>query len=265
MANFLDEREEDNKEVETQALPDTEEISAESENTEIAEPDNDIPDKYRNKSVEELVRMHQEAEKLLGRQGSEVGELRKVVDEYIQSQTVAQQNQETEQPDDDIDFFTDPKTAVAKAIDNHPSVKKARETTQAYQQATAVNTLQAKYPDLQNTLQDSKFVEWIKSSNYRKKLFVAADQQYDLEAADELFSAWEERKQMITDTATLESQARKQSIKNASTGNASGVSDGSSKKIYRRQDIIELMQKDPQRYQALQPEIMKAYAEKRVR
>ena len=262
MANFLDEREEDNKEVETQALPDTEEISAESENT---EPDNDVPDKYRNKSVEELVRMHQEAERLLGRQGSEVGELRKVVDEYIQSQTVTQQKQETEQSDDDIDFFTDPKTAVAKAIDSHPSVKQARETTQAYQQATAVNTLQAKYPDLQNTLQDSKFVEWIKSSGYRKKLFVAADQQYDLEAADELFSAWEERKQMINDTASLESQARKQSIKNASTGNASGVSDGSSKKIYRRQDIIELMQKDPQRYQALQPEIMKAYAEKRVR
>ena len=31
--------------------------------------------------------MHQEAEKLLGRQSSEVGELRKVVDDYISSQT----------------------------------------------------------------------------------------------------------------------------------------------------------------------------------
>ena len=31
--------------------------------------------------------MHQEAEKLLGRQSSEVGELRKVVDDYISTQT----------------------------------------------------------------------------------------------------------------------------------------------------------------------------------
>ena len=45
-----------------------------------------VPDKYQNKSLEEVVQMHQEAEKLLGRQSSEVGELRKVVDDFITSQ-----------------------------------------------------------------------------------------------------------------------------------------------------------------------------------
>ena len=45
-----------------------------------------IPEKYQGKSLEEVVQMHQEAEKLLGRQSSEVGELRKVVDDYIASQ-----------------------------------------------------------------------------------------------------------------------------------------------------------------------------------
>ena len=44
-----------------------------------------LPDKYQGKSLEEVVQMHQEAEKLLGRQSSEVGELRKVVDDYISS------------------------------------------------------------------------------------------------------------------------------------------------------------------------------------
>ena len=44
-----------------------------------------IPDKYQGKSLEEVVQMHQEAEKLLGRQSSEVGELRRVVDDYISS------------------------------------------------------------------------------------------------------------------------------------------------------------------------------------
>jgi hypothetical protein len=38
-----------------------------------------------------------------------------------------------------------------------------------------------------------------------------------------------------------------------------------SKKIYRRADIIELMKTDPRRYQSMEPEIRKAYMEKRVR
>ena len=45
-----------------------------------------VPDKYNGKSLEDVVRMHQEAEKLLGRQSSEVGDLRKVVDSYINTQ-----------------------------------------------------------------------------------------------------------------------------------------------------------------------------------
>ena len=43
-----------------------------------------LPDKYQGKSLEEVVQMHQEAEKLLGRQSSEVGELRKVVDAAVE-------------------------------------------------------------------------------------------------------------------------------------------------------------------------------------
>ena len=66
------------------------------------ETEDEIPDKYRGKSVAEIVRMHQEAEKLLGRQSSEVGELRKVVDSYIQTQ-LSNEAPETEE----IDFFDD--------------------------------------------------------------------------------------------------------------------------------------------------------------
>lgn len=81
-----------------------------------------IPDKYAGKSVQDIVRMHQEAEKLLGRQSAEVGDLRKVVDQYIQTQlTPAQANNHTQQeePEDEIDFFSDPEKAVQRAIDNH--------------------------------------------------------------------------------------------------------------------------------------------------
>lgn len=245
----------------------TEDVFAEQEQqqeqeTQATQSEPDIPEKYQNKSAQELVQMHQEAEKLLGRQSSEVGELRKVVDNYIQAQlTPAPQQQEVEE----IDFFTDPEKAVAQAIQNHPKIKEAESASQQYKMQTALAALKANHPDMESILQDTKFAEWIEASKVRTKLFVAADKQYDYEAADELFNLWKERQQMIGQAATAEKQSRKQAVKNASTGSASGSSESSPKKIYRRADIIKLMKEDPNRYAALQDEIMRAYAEKRVR
>jgi len=223
-----------------------------------------LPEKYQGKSLEEVVQMHQEAEKLLGRQSSEVGELRKVVDDYISSQTPAAPQQPVE-PEDDIDYFTDPQGAVNRAIENHPKIKEAQEYTQQYKQQTALATLNNKHPDMQEILNDPKFAEWIKASKIRTQLFVAADQQYDAESADELFSLWKERKQVVQQTANVEKQERKQQLKAANTGNARGSTEGARKKIYRRADIIKLMRTDPERYQSLSEEILTAYAEGRVK
>ena len=118
---------------------------------------------------------------------------------------------------------------------------------------------------MQDILNDPKFAEWIKASKIRTQLFVAADQQYDADSADELFSLWKERKTVAQQTANVEKQARKQSLKAANTGNARGSAEGSRKKVYRRADIIKLMKNDPDRYQALSEEIMAAYAEGRVK
>ena len=245
----------------------TEDVFAEQEQPEVEEQvtpsEPEIPEKYQGKSAQELVQMHQEAEKLLGRQSSEVGELRKVVDNYIQAQltTAPQQEEKVEE----VDFFTDPEKAVAQVIQNHPKIKEAETATQQYKMQTALAALKANHPDMESILQDTKFAEWIEASKVRTKLFVAADKQYDYEAADELFNLWKERQQMIGQAANAEKQSRKQAVRTASTGNASGSSESSPKKIYRRADIIKLMKEDPHRYAALQDEIMRAYAEKRVK
>jgi len=225
-----------------------------------------LPDKYQGKSLEEVVQMHQEAEKLLGRQSSEVGELRKVVDDYISSQVqqTAPQQKHVE-PEDDIDYFTDPQGAVNRAIENHPKIREAEQYSQQYKHQAALATLNTKHPDMAEILNDPKFAEWIKSSKIRTQLFVAADQQYDADSADELFSLWKERKQVVQQTANVEKQERKQQLKAANTGNARGSSEGSRKKVYRRADIIKLMKTDPERYQSLSNEILQAYAEGRVK
>ena len=261
MATLIDERpveeELDNNEEVVEQVTEEPQVEATPQEEEI-------PDKYKGKSTAEIVRMHQEAEKLLGRQSSEVGELRKVVDDYIQTQldTTTQAPQEAEE---DIDFFSDPDKAVERAIKNHPSIKAAEAQTQQYKQQTAQAQLQQRHPDMQEILQDGKFVEWIKGSKIRTQLFAQADTQYDYEAADELFTTWKERQQVVGQTVANEKASRKTAVKNASAGNAKGSGEAASRKVYRRSDIIKLMQTDPERYLSLSDEIMQAYQEGRVR
>jgi hypothetical protein len=260
MATLIDERPPEDVETEH------EEVNQITEEPEVEETpqEEEIPDKYKGKSTAEIVRMHQEAEKLLGRQSSEVGELRSVVDNYIQTQ-LDTNTPATQEPEEDIDFFSDPDKAVERAIKNHPSIKAAEAQTQQYKQQTAQSHLQQRHPDMQEILQDGKFVEWIKGSKIRTQLFAQADTQYDYEAADELFTLWKERQQVVGQTVANEKASRKTAVKNASAGNAKGSGEAASRKVYRRSDIIKLMQTDPERYLSLSDEIMQAYQEGRVR
>lgn len=268
MATILpDERPEDDKEE----LGNLEEITQETqqeatpaETQETETKEDDIPEKYKGKSTAEIVRMHQEAEKLLGKQSGEVGELRSVVDSYIQTQ-LDNTTPTQETVDEDIDFFSDPDKAVERAIANHPSIKKAEAATQEQARTIALTQLQKRHPDMTDIVQNPKFVEWIKASKIRTQLFAQADTQYDYEAADELFTNWKERQGAVAKTVAAEKQTRKSAVKAASTGSTKGNGEQRAKKIYRRSDIIKLMQDNPERYLALSDEITKAYAEKRVR
>jgi len=260
MATLIDERletAEEETEQETTTQESQEQIKETPEQQEL-------PQKYQGKSTAEIIRMHQEAEKLLGKQSSEVGELRKVVDDYIQTQ-LAEQAPQQQEPDEEIDFFSEPDKAVARAIDNHPKIKEAEQISNQYRQSTATAELQKRHPDMQEILQDGKFAEWIKGSKIRQQLFVQADQQYDYEAADELFTTWKERQQVVGQTAATEKNERKKAVKAASTGNVRGSGEQAARKVYRRSDIIKLMKDDPERYMSLSDEIMKAYREGRVR
>ena len=263
MARILEERTEVTEDQKTQETPE-EETTLEQEQQETTE-EPEVPQKYQGKSTAEIIRMHQEAEKLLGKQSSEVGELRKVVDDYIQTQLSEQAPQQSEPEQEEIDFFSDPDKAVARAIDNHPKIKEAEQISSQYRQSTAMAELQRRHPDMQSILQDNKFAEWIKGSKIRQQLFVQADQQYDYEAADELFNTWKERQQVVGQTAASEKTERKKAVKAASTGNVRGSGEQSAKKVYRRSDIIKLMKEDPERYMSLSNEIMAAYADGRVR
>ena len=254
-------------EVLTEAVPEpvTDSLAEFAEPQEEQPQEEDIPDKYRGKSLKEIAAMHQEAEKLIGKQGSEVGELRKIVDSYITAQIQSNPAQAQPQEEEEVDFFEDPDKAVACAIEKHPVVQQANQTAHEYQQQTAMARLQNKHPDMQAVLQDPKFAEWVSASQVRQAMFVEADQRYNAELADELISLYKERAGVAQQAQEVEQVARKQTVKAASTGSTTSAPAGTGKRIYRRADIIKLMKNDPDRYDALSNEIMQAYADGRVR
>ena len=258
-ADIVDEREEEEGQLDTQSLEDvgyTEPVES------TQPPEDDVPEKYRGKSVKEVAQMHQELEKLLGKQSSEVGELRRAFDTVLKAQLEKQAPKQEEE--DEVDFFTDPEKATARAIERHPKVREAEQVATQYRQQTAVSKLQQQHPDMKEILSDNRFREWVSASKIRTQLFHQADQLYDTDAASELFSLWKERQQVVNQTAQAEKAVRKTAVKSASTGNARGSGEVS-KKVYRRTDIINLMANDPDRYEQLSDEILKAYEERRVK
>jgi hypothetical protein len=258
-AQFIEEGVDDST-VQTDSL--IEDVQEETQQEVVQQQDDDIPEKYKGKDVKEIIRMHAEAEKLIGRQGSEVGELRKVVDEFIKAQTSTKQQTQVE--DQEIDFFADPNQAVARAIENHPKIKQAEQAALQMRQAETVNLLKQNHPDYMQVVEDPAFQNWVSSSKIRTRLFAEAN-AYDYESAEELLSTWKERQQVAKATVDAEKTDRQRQLKAASTVLAQGNDEAPSKKIYRRADIIRLMQTDPDRYDSMQDEIMAAYREGRVR
>ena len=71
---------------------------------------------------------------------------------------------------------------------------------------------------MEEILNDSKFAEWVQQSPIRTKLAAQADQLYDVEAANELFSLYKERNSMVAQTVEAERNQRSRAVKSASTG-----------------------------------------------
>jgi hypothetical protein len=223
----------------------------------------DLPEKYRNKSLKDIIAMHQESEKLIGKQGNEVGELRRTVDDFIKTQTSRNLQTDVETDLSDDDFYSDPIQATKRAIDEHPAIKDAKQQSIAMKQAAVQNKIATKYPNFREIATSQEFGNWVNGSKVRIELYNRAQNDYDFDSADELLSTWIERQEYtkkVTDTSKLD---REQQLKSADMG-TSGATEATSKKKYRRSDIIKLMQTDPDRYDSMANEIMIAYRENRV-
>ena len=223
----------------------------------------EIPEKYRAKSLEDVIRMHQEAEKLIGKQAQEVGEVRKLADELIK-QNLGSKQQLIQEEEPEVDFFENPQKAVQKTVDRHPDVVAARQAAADFKRMQIQQKLSQEHPDYAQLVQDPDFAAWVKSSPVRVGLYAKADGEFDYDSANELLSTFKQlRGVKVQQTEKAGDAVRKQNMKAAQVD--TGGSGESSKRVYRRSDLIRLKMTDPSRYEALSDEIMVAYAEGRVR
>ena len=227
--------------------------------------ESDVPQKYQGKSVTDLIQMHQEAEKLAGRQGNEVGELRKLVDDYIVNQTVAPKEPEGTVDLTDVDFIENPNASIDKKLANHPDIKQAREATKKLNKMEALNAISAAHPDFQEIVADAGFRDWVGTSQVRIKKLQKADADFDFDAADDLFSTWKERQELVQQAKAVSEADRKNSLKAGSNGNAAGSGEAPRKKFLKRSELMHMMQHEPEKYLANSDIISQAYAENRVR
>ena len=278
-ANFIEQDElfnSNEQEVVEEITPQVDSTAVEQPQEEVQsapEPVEELPEKYKGKSAIEIARMHQEAEKLIGRQANEVHEVRSLADQLLKQQLEANkkvQQQPIEESLED-DFFADPKQAVNRQVEKHPAVMEARQAALEMKKMKTAQQLAAKHPDFGTIASDAGFQDWVKASAIRLNLFAKADADYDFEAADELLSTYKEIKQIkaqqvVQQTAQsnqIEAEAQKTAMK-AATVDVGGTGE-TSRKVYRRADLIKLKMTDPQRYEDMQPEIMAAYSEGRVK
>jgi hypothetical protein len=224
---------------------------------------NDIPDKYRGKELSDIIKMHQEAEKLIGKQAQEVGEVRKLADELIK-QNLAGKPQPIKEEEPEVDFFENPQAAVRKTVDNHPDVLAARQAGQEFKKMQIQQKLASEHPDFTQIVQDPDFANWVKSSPIRIGLYAKADGEFDYDSANELLSTYKQLKGVKAKQTNEAGETQRKSNLKAATVDVGGSGE-SGKRVYRRADLIRLKMTDPNRYDALSDEIMQAYQEGRVK
>lgn len=242
--------------------------------TTVVQPDttSKIPDKYRGKSVEDIIAMHQNAEALIHRQSEEVGFARKMAEQAAR-RLESDNGSSAKRPDADqgatqVDFFADPEQAVAQAVSKHPDVVNAKASAEAIRRENNARIMRESIGDPVPILQDPDFVEWAKGNPYRLELLRRADQDYDVAAAQEVFGnfkLYKASKSQAADATKTELKTQTDTAKKAARVDAGSPGAKDTGKIYKRSDLIRLQNTDPERYDRLSDEIMKAYAENRVR
>lgn len=138
-------------------------------------------------------------EKLNSQQAQYLGQYKKMVDEYIVAGPTSAEEPSVEEEPQPItvdDLYDDPDKTVRRAVESHPAIREAQKLTESFRKREleeAVASFSDRHPDYQEITASSEFADWVKGSPTRVELYERGN-QYDLSAADALFSLYKAEK-----------------------------------------------------------------------
>lgn len=251
-----------------------------------------IPEKFWDgdieRSAKKMADSYTSLESDRGRLANEVGTLRHLVDEALDlKRTQDLQNNggnaadEDSQPVTADDLFNDPEGTLTRVVE-----KATRPLAERYAQSEKEKELQRfqeAHPTFEKDLQDEQFLAWVGQSPYRKRLaqkVMESEKQGDpdFEAADELWSGWEEVREAPPSegegeqeqAVNQQGQTRQQApdVSQATVVSRGGAeSDVDHRPVYSRAALVKKRMQDPDAYYdpEFQKIIQQAYADGRVR
>ena len=214
-----------------------------------------IPEKFKGKSITEVIDSYTQLESEFGRRNNEVGDMRKTLDDILKQQ-LAGNTDETEE-DEDL-------TAVEKALAKSPTLAKVQNNLVEQSRNAARSEFDKVHPDAQKVISSKAFVKWVTDSDVRTNQFSGANAGYDYDTISEMIGTYTE-----LSSVRKESNAKKRNgtMKALETPNANGGESGAGqtkRKVFKLSDLMKLRDTNPARYEKLGPVINKAYAEGRV-
>lgn len=232
----------------------------------------EIPDRFKADSLEEVARKaiesHAELERAYSRQGNDLGELRKTVDNLIAMESHRQEPEVQPEPVTLDDMYDDTEGAISRVVEKAAGarIKELEDRLAEDERSRQVDALTQKYPGWQEDIKSEGFRDWIGQSKYRQRLAADAD-GWDLDAADDLFAMYygEDRAQTPSDNIQLE-----QTLADATLESGSSATQDTTEK-FSRSEIMRLKMRAKQGdleaknwLAANNPKITLAYAEGRI-
>lgn len=231
----------------------------------------EIPEKFKGKSMEDIVKSYQELESFNGRQAQEVGELRKAVDNYFNKELeILKAGSEQPQPKRKLksdDLFDDPDEAISNRV-NELLAERLAPIEHEFKNTKSEEKkrkFESQHPDYLEVAQSAEFREWVDAKPHRAKRFADANSKYDYDTADELLSEYEERQELLKEIKQRQKAKNDEDLRKAEGTPSHGGGTSKGKPIWSRSALIELRDRDPARWKQLWPQIYEAYQEKRVR
>lgn len=231
-----------------------------------------VPDKFKGKSVEDMIQSYQNLEKLQSRQASELGQVRRMADQLLElKKPTTEQKIVERQPVTVETLLNDPEKALRSAVDSSDMAQRAQraeEAVQRLERKISEKDFVSKHEGFAEDMSNPEFISWTQKNPARAVLGQHAANG-DYVAADSLWQMWDEHKELVGAKDTKPASSAKKvpsGVKQAPLGS-------SPKQNYSRAKLMELRMKVQNGDEAatarwmdasFQEKLIKAYEEGRV-